>query len=79
MNEKYDNIEQFWSDCEAKLAKYMAEFNNKMGVVGLQVEYIIVDKNLLRIGYGLKMCYKEIMLHHADILVCPMHIPAKTI
>ena len=47
-----DNIPQFWSQCEEELEKYMAEFNNKMGVVGFNVKYNIVHKNPIGIIYG---------------------------
>ena len=47
MNENNDIIEHFWSDCEAELQKYAAEFNNKMGVVGFQDEHRVFYKNPL--------------------------------
>ena len=61
------NIEHFWANCEAELEKYTVEFNNKMGLVGFNVEYPIVDKNLIGVGYGLRMSYIELTLHHADV------------
>ena len=55
------------------------EFNTKMNPVGFHVEYIIVDRNPIGLGYGLKMTYKELTLQHADVLVPSMHTAAEII
>ena len=48
-----------------------------MNEFGFNVTYIVVDKNPIRLGYGLKMTYKELTLQQADVLVPSMNIPAK--
>ena len=40
----------------------------------LKVTYTVVDKNPIRLGYGLKMTYKELTLQQADILMPSMNI-----
>ena len=77
--ENTSNIETFWTTCQQELQKYTDKFNNDLGVVGFHVEYLIVDKNPIGLGYGLKMSYKEISLNHADVLVPSMHIQAEII
>ena len=37
----------------------------------------MVDKNPIRLGYSLKMTYKELTLQQADVLMSSMNIPAK--
>ena len=68
-----ENSEPFWVQCEQQLEKYTLEFNTKMNPVGFHVEHMIVDKNPIGLGYGLKMTYKELTLQHADVLVPSMH------
>ena len=48
-----------------------------MNNVGFNVTYVIVDKNPIGLGYGLKMTYKELALQHTDVLVPSMNIPAE--
>ena len=39
------DIQDFWKTCEEQLKKYTEEFNNKMGVHGFKVEYIVLRQN----------------------------------
>ena len=72
-----ENITSFWNECESELKKYTLQFNEQMNNVGFNVTYVIVDKNPIGLGYGLKMTYKELPLQHADVLVPSMNIPAE--
>ena len=40
-----------------ELTKYTLQFNEQMNNVGFNVTYVIVDKNPIGLGYGLKMTY----------------------
>ena len=72
-----ENITSFWNECELELKKYTLQFNEQMNNVGFNVTYVIVDKNPIGLGYGLKMTYKELALQHANVLVPSMNIPAE--
>ena len=72
-----ETITSFWNECESELTKYTLQFNEQMNKVGFNVTYVIVDKNPIGLGYGLKMTYKELTLQHADVLVPSMNIPAE--
>ena len=72
-----ETITSFWNECESELTKYTLQFNEQMNDFGFNVTYIIVDKNPIGLGYGLKMTYKELTLQHADVLVPSMNIPAE--
>ena len=65
--------------CKFQLQNYTDEFNNTMGPVGFHVEYEVVDRNPIGLGYRLTMHYKELTLLHTDVLIPPMHIPAEII
>ena len=67
----------FWDECELDLNTYTNQFNEKMNELGFNITYIIVDKNPIGLGYGLKMKYKELTLQHANVLVQSMNIPAE--
>ena len=74
-----ETINAFWNECESDLNMYTNQFNEQMNEFGFNVTYIVVDKNPIGLGYGLKMTYKELTLQQADILVPSMNIPAKII
>ena len=48
-----------------------------MNEFGFKVTFQVVDKNPIRLGYGLKMTYKELTLHQADVLLPSMNIPTE--
>ena len=73
------DLENFWNTCEEQLQMYTEQINNKMGVVGFQVEHKVLDKNLIGLIYGLTMTYKDLTLHYGDILLSSMHIPDEII
>ena len=73
------NIQDFWKTCEDELKKYMEEFNNKMGVHGFKVEYIVLDKIPVGLIYGLIMKYQGSELHWPDCLLRSMHLPEEII
>ena len=52
------DIQDFWQTCEDELKKYTVEFNNKMGIHGFKVEYIVLDKIPVGLIYGLIMNIK---------------------
>ena len=52
------DIQDFWKTCEDELKKYTDEFNNKMGIHGFKVEYIVLDKIPVGLIYGLIMNIK---------------------
>ena len=72
-----ESLNSFWNECESELATYTNRFNEQMNEFGFHVTYMVVDKNPIRLGYGLKMTYKELTLQQADILVPSMNIPAE--
>ena len=72
-----ETINAFWNECESDLNTYTNQFNEQMNEFGFNVTYIVVDKNPIRLGYGLKMTYKELTLQQADVLMPSMNIPAK--
>ena len=72
-----ETITSFWNECESELTKYTLQFNEQMNKVGFNVTYVIVDKNPIGLGYGLKMTYKELTLQHTDVLVPSTNIPAE--
>ena len=72
-----ETITSFWNECESELTKYTLQFNEQMNKVGFNVTYVIVDKNPIGLGYGLKITYKELTLQHANVLVPSMNIPAE--
>ena len=72
-----ETINAFWNECELDLNTYTNRFNEKMNEFGFNVTYIVVDKNPIRLSYGLKMTYKELTLQQADVLVPSMNIPAE--
>ena len=61
------DIQDFWKTCEDELKKYTDEFNNKMGVHGFKVEYIVLDKIPVALIYGLIMKYQCSELHSAEL------------
>ena len=65
--------------CEEELKKYTAQFNNQMGIVGFQVEYKVLDKVSVGVIYGLTMTYKDLMLHHGDVLIHSMYVAEEII
>ena len=73
------NIQDFWKTCEEQLKKYTDEFNNKMGVHGFKVEYIVLDKIPVALIYGLIMKYQGSELHSADCLLRSLHLPEEII
>ena len=72
-----ETIDAFWSECESDLTTYTNQFNNQMNEFGFKVTFTVVDKNPIRLGYGLKMTYKELTLQQADVLLPSMNIPTK--
>ena len=72
------DIQDFWKTCEDELKKYTNEFNNKIGVHGFKVEYIVLDKIPVALIYGLIMKYQG-ELHSADCLLRSMHLPEEII
>ena len=81
-----ETINAFWNECESDLNTYTNQFNEQMNEFGFNVTYIVVDKNPtglgygknpIRLGYSLKMTYKELTLQQADVLVPSMNIPAE--
>ena len=72
-----ETINDFWNECESDLTTYTKQFNNQMGKFGFKVTFTVVDKNPIRLGYSLKMTYKELTLQQADVLLPSMNIPAK--
>ena len=73
------DIQDFWKTCEDELKKYTDEFNNKMGVHGFKVEYIVLDKIPVGLIYGLIMKYQGTELHWPDCLLHSMHLPEEII
>ena len=73
------DIQDFWQMCEDELKKYTVEFNNKMGIHGFKVEYIVLDKIPVGLIYGLIMKYQDSELHWPDCLLRSMHIPGEII
>ena len=72
-----ETIDAFCNECESDLNTYTNQFNEEMNEFGFKVTYTVVDKNPIRLGYGLKMTYKELTLQQADVLVPSMNIPAE--
>ena len=72
-----ETIDTFWNECQSDLNTYTNQFNQQMNEFGFKVTYTVVDKNPIRLGYGLKMTYKELTLQQADVLVPLMNIPAE--
>ena len=70
-------IDDFWNECESDLTTYTNQFNNQMGEFGFKVTFTVLDKIPIRLGYSLKMTYKELTLQQADVLLPSMNIPAK--
>ena len=73
------NIQDFWKTCEDELKKNTDDFNNKMGIHGFKVEYIVLDKISVGLIYGLIMKYQGSELHWPDCLLHLMHIPGEII
>ena len=73
------DIQDFWKTCEDELKKYIEEFNNKMGVHGFKVEYIVLDKIPVGLIYGLIMKYQGSELHWPDCLLRSMHLAEEII
>ena len=73
------DIQDFWTTCEEQLKLNTDKFNNRMGVHGFKVEYIVLDKIPVGLIYALIMKYQDSELHTGDVLLHSMHLPEEII